>query len=93
MLKDIVEAHPLGQHQLYLRFENGVEGEIDIAEMIDFTGVLAPLADPIFFAQFTTDPKTGTVTWPNGADLYPDVLYAAVTDVPLEQRLVSAKAS
>ncbi len=77
MLKDIVEANPLGQHRLFLRFEDGVEGELDIASMIDFTGILAPLAEPTFFAKVITDPATGTITWPNGADLDPDVLSAA----------------
>ena len=62
MLKDIVEARPLGQHCLHLRFEDGVEGEVDIASMIDFTGILAPLADPTFFAEVTTDPESGTIT-------------------------------
>jgi hypothetical protein len=93
MLKDIVEARPLGKHRLHLRFEDGVEGEIDIASMVDFTGVLAPLADPTFFAQVTANPETGTITWPNGADLDPDVLYAAVTGAAVEQRLVPAEAS
>jgi hypothetical protein len=93
MLKDIVEAHPLGEHRLFLRFEDGVEGEIDIAQMISFTGILAPLADPTYFAKVTTNPETGTITWPNGADLDPDVLYAAITGVSIEQRLAPAKAS
>ena len=84
MLKDIVEARPLGQHRLLLRFEDGVEGEVDIASMIDFTGILAPLADPAYFAQVTTSPESGTITWPNGADLDPDVLYAAITGVSAE---------
>jgi len=93
MLKDIIEARPLGRHRLFLRFEDGVEGEVDIAAMIPFTGILAPLADPAYFAQVTTDPETGTISWPNGSDLDPDVLYAAITGVSVEQRLASADAS
>lgn len=93
MLKDIVEARPLGQHRLFLRFEDGVQGEVDIARMIPFTGILAPLADPTYFAQVTTDPESGTITWPNGADLDPDVLYAEITGTPVEQRLATAEAS
>jgi hypothetical protein len=93
MLKDIVEARPLGQHRLFLRFEDGVQGEVDIAGMVQFTGVLALLADAAYFAQVTADPETGTVTWPNGADLDPDVLYAAVTGIPVEQRIAAAAAS
>ena len=93
MLKDIVEARPLGQHRLHLRFEDGMEGEVDIASMVQFTGILAPLADATFFDQVTTDPETGTITWPNGADLDPDVLYAAITGIAVEQRLAPAEAS
>jgi len=43
MLKDIVEARPLGRHRLHLRFEDGTEGEVDIATLLDFTDTLAPL--------------------------------------------------
>lgn len=93
MLKDIVEARPLGQHRLYLRFEDGVEGDIDIAAIVRFTGMLAPLADPIYFAEVTTDPDSGTIIWPNGADLDPDVLYAQITGIPVEERLSTANAS
>jgi hypothetical protein len=92
MLKDIVEARPLGQHRLHLRFEDDAQGELDIASMVQFTGILAPLADPTFFAKVTTDPESGTITWPNGADLDPDVLYAAVTGIAVEQRLAPAEA-
>ena len=93
MLKDIVEARHLGQHRLHLRFEDGVEGEVDIAALVAFTGMLAPLADPTYFAEVTTDAETGTVTWPNGADLDPDVLYAEITGIPVERRLSAANAS
>lgn len=93
MLKDIVEARPMGQHRLFLRFEDGVEGEVDIASMVKFTGILAPLADSDFFTQVTADAETGTITWPNGADLDPDVLYAAVTGVSVELRLTPAEVS
>jgi hypothetical protein len=79
MLKDIVEVRHLGEHRLHLRFEDGVSGEVDLARMIEFKGIFAALLDETEFARVRIDPKSGTVVWPNGADLDPDVLYAAVT--------------
>jgi hypothetical protein len=76
MLKDILAAQSIGNHRLYLKFEDGVEGEIDFAPVLSFRGVFEPLRDPAYFAQVRVDPELGTVSWPNGADLDPDVLYA-----------------
>ena len=83
MLKDIVEVRPLGGYRLYLRFEDGVAGELDLAGRIRFEGVFAVLRDPALFAQVRIDPELGTVVWPNGADLDPDVLYAELSGTPI----------
>ena len=83
MLKDIVEASVVDEYRVYLRFEDGVEGEVDLAEMIEFTGVFARIRDKSEFAKLRIDPQTGTIVWPSGADLDPDVLYAAVSGRPI----------
>lgn len=93
MSKNIVDARALKHHRLYLRFEDGVEGEVDLAGMIEFTGLLAPLADPTYFAQVTANPNSGTVSWPNGADLDRDVLYTAVRGVAAEGHAAQADTS
>ena len=82
MLRDIVDAVPLENHRLKLRFEDGVEGVVDVAECVPFRGVFADLRDPAQFAAVRVDPELGTVCWPCGADLDPDVLYGLVTGVP-----------
>jgi hypothetical protein len=46
-------------------------------------GVFAPLLDPAKFAEVRLNPDLGTVCWPNGADLDPDVLYAWVSGRPI----------
>lgn len=42
MLKDIVAVKVLDEHQLWLRFEDGVEGVVDINQLISFSGIFAP---------------------------------------------------
>ena len=83
-LKDIVAVSVVGEHRLLLRFEDGVEGEVDIASEVPFRGVFARLAEPSFFAQVRVDPELGTIVWPNGADLDPVVLYARITGAGLD---------
>ena len=79
MLKDIVAAEALGDYRLHLRFEDGVEGVGDLAHDLSFRGVFEPLRDPANFTQVRVDLELGTVAWPNGADLDPDVLYRRIT--------------
>jgi len=83
MMVDVTEVRPLGDHRVFIKFEDGVQGEIDIAEVIAFEGVFAPLRDPMRFAEVRVHPELGTVYWPNGADLDPDVLYSKVSGKPI----------
>jgi len=83
MLVDIVAAQPLSGHRLHLRFEDGSEGIVELASQLTFSGVFEPLKDPAYFATVRVDPELGTVSWPNGADLDPDVLYSCTTGRPI----------
>jgi len=84
MLVDIVEARPLGGYRVHLRFEDGVEADLDLGELIRFEGVFAPLRDPARFAELRVHAELGTICWPGGADLDPDVLYARATGKPID---------
>ena len=83
MLRDITHATPLEDYRLRLRFEDGLEGEICLSELVPFEGVFAPLRVPAFFNQVRVNPELGAIEWPNGADLDPDVLYATIAGIPL----------
>jgi len=83
MLKDITAVRALGGYRLYLEFEDGVEGEINLAEIVEFRGIFLPLRDPEEVAKVRVDPELGTICWPNGADLDPDVLHARLTGEPI----------
>jgi hypothetical protein len=59
-------------HVLWLRFSDGMEGEVDLVDGL--TGqIFEPLHDPKFFAQVRLDGET--IAWPNGADWAPETLH------------------
>ena len=65
-------------YRVALDFTDGSHGTVDLARWIlGRRGVFAALQDPGFFAQVRVDTEAGTIVWPNGADLDPDVLYEA----------------
>ena len=74
MLKDIVEVTPLPGYRLHLRFEDDVEGGVDLTTRISFDGIFAPLLDLSLFNQAHASPELETVCWPNETDIDPDVL-------------------
>lgn len=59
-----------------LAFADGSRGSVDLSRWIaDSHGVFAALRDRAVFTQVAVDRGAGTIVWPNGADLDPDVLY------------------
>jgi uncharacterized protein DUF2442 len=82
LLRDVVEVKPLGKKRVFLRFEDGVSGEIDLGSVLEFTGVFAPLLDDAEFAKVRVDTQLGTIVWPNGADVAPEFLYDCLTGRP-----------
>lgn len=47
---------------------------VDIESLVQFDGVFEPLRDPVYFARVAVNDELGTIVWPNGADMCPDVL-------------------
>ncbi len=70
----VVGAAVVRDHVLRVLFSDGMVGDIDFSAE-RWTGVLAPLNDPAYFAEVTVDPEAGAVAWPNGIDLAPEPLY------------------
>ena len=91
MRTDIVRAQPIDGYRIHVTFEDGVEGEVDITRLVDFAGVFAPLRGEDYFRLVAVNPDTGTICWPNGADIDPDVLYHAVTGEPLPKPLTQTR--
>lgn len=74
-MRDVTKVECLGGCQVLLTFDNGERREVDISVLIPFDGVFEQLNDDSYFRQLRVDPDAGTIVWPNGADLCPDVLY------------------
>ncbi len=69
LLKDIVSVEPRGNYQLHIRFEDGIEGVVDISKIVQFTGVFTPLQDKDYFATVEVNPEYGTIQWESGSRL------------------------
>jgi len=58
---------------LRVTFSDGLVRELDFAGIL--RGILSRIDDDSSFAAVTVDPVAGTICWPGGIDLDPDVLH------------------
>lgn len=70
----VVEARYVRAHTVWLRFQDGTAGEIDLASALQGP-IMEPLRDVGFFRQFRIHPEFRTLVWPNGADFAPEFLH------------------
>lgn len=78
----LVEVTPADGHTVHVRFEDGLEAEVDLSYLLDYGGVFEPLRDVGYFRQLRADPEAGTIVWPNEADITPESLYARAQSHP-----------
>jgi hypothetical protein len=69
----VTAVEHLGARQLRVTFSDGLVRELDFADALP--GVLATIDDDAAFAAVSVDAIAGTICWPNGIDLDPDVLH------------------
>lgn len=75
VLREIKSVFPLEDYHLILEFNSGEYKVIGLRQFLRGP-VFEPLRGPSYFKQVRVDYQAGTVVWPNGADLDPDVLYS-----------------
>lgn len=73
-LVDITSVRPIGGFVVELGFEDGTVKQVDLEPYL--TG---PVFEPVrrdaeYFRSVRIDPELGTIVWPNGADIDPQVL-------------------
>ena len=62
----------------HVRFDDGLEADVDLSEFVGAGPVFEPIEDPAFFQRARIE--GGTIAWPNGADIAPETLYELVED-------------
>lgn len=73
MLPRIIEARYVAGFSVWLRFADGLEGEVDLSR--ELTGpIFEPLQDVEEFRRLRLHPELRTIVWPNGAGLAPEFL-------------------
>jgi len=75
MLLDVINASYVNDYNIYLEFEDGSKGIVDLTDCANDTGIFMPLKNMDYFRNFTVDSKIGTIAWENGADVSPEFLY------------------
>jgi len=73
MILKILMAEVCGPTMLRVVFNDGTTRRVNLRPIL--TGpMFVPLRDPAFFSRVVLNAVTGTVEWPNGADLAPEAL-------------------
>lgn len=78
MLSDVIEVRALTGYRIWVRFEDGLEGEADLSELAGRGVFRRWIESPAEFFQASVDSESGTVVWPGGLDVAPDRLYGDV---------------
>ncbi len=73
MILHTTEVTPLAGYRLFLRFNDGTAGVVDLSGELEGE-VFEPLRDPALFVTAHHHPVMRTAAWSNGADLAPEYL-------------------
>jgi hypothetical protein len=87
MLPKLEEAKYQGDYRIWLKFADGVEGEIDLESEL-WGEVFLPLRDKALFAELSVNDDIETLVWPNGADFAPEFLYQQIRELKRSEPLI-----
>ena len=73
MFLHVEQADYLGEHRVWLEFNDGSAGEVDLSDELKGK-VFRPLQDLEYFKSFSLEGHT--LSWDNGADFAPEFLKA-----------------
>ena len=78
-----VEIRALSDYRIWLRYENGVEGEVDLSEFVG-KGVFTLWDDYEEFEKVHIG-EAGQIAWNDEIDMCPDAMYIRLTGKSAEE--------
>lgn len=79
MFESVINVKHIKDYKVWIVFDNGKKGEIDLEKKIkNRGGVFKLLQDINYFKNFKIE--NDTLSWENGADLAPESLYELLTN-------------
>lgn len=72
---DITEVEVVERRSVRLWFSDGSERVVDLTPLLWGPAFEEIANNDSVFCEVRVDPEIGTITWPNGADLDPDMLH------------------
>ena len=78
------DVETLGEFRVRLSLTDGSVREVDLEPYLNGPAFEPLRADPTLFKAVRVDEQLGTIVWPNGADIDPDVLIHGRTLAALE---------
>jgi hypothetical protein len=86
----VVDAQYDGDYRIRVTFDDASHNTIDFRTWLEGP-VFEPLKDAQYFRRFFV--SGGTITWPNGADIAPETLYAVAGRISVRRRQPRGRAS
>jgi hypothetical protein len=74
-IPSVVGVAVIEPHLMRLLFDDGVVRDVRYVPNESSVNLIRELDDPEYFAKVCVDADGGTVVWPNGLDLAPEVLH------------------
>ena len=73
----VTRVEAVGDYRLRLLFDDGTDGIVDLESRL-WGPMFGSIRDRDVFGRVRVDAEAGTIVWPNGADLSPEMLYREV---------------
>ena len=89
-MKRIVFARALPGYRLQLRFDDGVEGAVDLSADVD-KGVFSIWRDLEVFSRFRVERNGRALVWSDEVDACADALYLEITGMTAEELWSASK--